>query len=278
MQKKSKLRTAFQFVIGLLVVSVPILVYINFFKTSQLQNENKVLEQAYYFMIKEDVVFELNQPIKPEEIIDTNYVVLSYPTIDTTKIGKQVLKFIVSGQQIENIEKEIEVVDSQKPKIKLLKSNVEIMQGESLDVETLFKVEDGQTYTTHVSEYNTNQVGNQSVVIKAIDASGNEAEATLTLIVKEKEKEMISNTRDTQPVIPNPPPQSSNNGSRVSDSTSIPKPKINLNPKYYLYKDGYNRITGFATCKQENNIEVNGGGCLLYYDESGKEIGYWYKP
>lgn len=247
------------------------------FSQKKSTEENLISPGANYLILKEDVILELNKPIEIKEFLDTNYTILEYPEIDFKKVGKQEIRFLVASDNgVEEVKKEIEIIDKTNPVIEIFEKEISIVEGESIKIEDKFKVSDEQEYKIIISEYSLDKPGKQEVKIIASDLSNNQSEAIIVLNIKEKPNVSVTDT---------PPSTSGNNNTRAtnsvtsnSNSTSTVQPsKPKLSPKYYLYKNGYNRKTGFSTCVSENNIYENGGGCILYY-EDGKEVGYQYQP
>lgn len=275
MQRKNKLLDFIKILIGILIIGIPISLYI-LFSQEEATKESSVYLGANYLILKEDLILELNKPIEIKEFVDTNYTILEYPTIDFEKIGKQEIRFLVGSENgVEEVKKEIEIIDKTSPVITLKQNELSITEGDTVVMEELFKVTDEQEYKINISEFDLTKIGRQEIKITASDLSSNQSEAVLILDIKEKPKVSVT---DTKPILNNREENSSTpvvevpNTSQNSNSS-----RPSLSPKYYLYKNGYNRKTGFATCMSENNIYENGGGCILYY-EDGKEVGYQYQP
>ena len=142
--------------------------------------------------------------------------VIYQESIDTTKIGKHKITFVVKENQVtKEFAFEIEVRDTKAPDITLTKEKDSIDLGSQLNITQYIKsvkdnadgdltykkdkdVKSGDVgfYTYH-SQVDTQKNGKYIVTIIAIDKSGNEAKKELAITVQKK-KETVSNQQRNQ--------------------------------------------------------------------------------
>ena len=149
--------------------------------------------------------------------------IISYDSIDTSKLGKQEIMFVVSKG---NVQKEfcttIEVVDNKGADINVEKDNISIYVGTDYDVTTniisvidnydgelLYNNNPNDTdkgYYTIITDFNKDKVGTYNVLIKAIDNHQNTSEKSYTITVGKKyyypyTRGNVSSTVDTTSVV-----------------------------------------------------------------------------
>ena len=187
------------------------------------------------------------------EKVDKGELVEYTKNIDTTKVGTQTLTYEVS---LEDVTKDylinVEVKDTKKPVISLKKSSITLYKGtdynftdnissvsDEIDgaisyVKTIPEVNENGYYTIS-SDFNKNNVGNYSVVIKAVDKNGNETENKYTIKVI---------NRPVVKKVVKPVTTPTYNGSATVDTSSVVNAALSLVGKRYV-KNTANPSVGF---------------------------------
>ncbi|MEG2384466.1 MAG: M15 family metallopeptidase [Erysipelotrichaceae bacterium] len=127
--------------------------------------------------------------------------IVSYPKVDTNKIGKQELKFVIEKDKYKkNIKFNVEVKDTMKPIIKLKeetmslylncefdpKTNIESIS-DPVDGELVLSEKEKKNAYTIKSEVDVNTEGNYKVSINAIDQHRNSEHKEYTVEIKKEE-------------------------------------------------------------------------------------------
>lgn len=133
-------------------------------------------------------------------------------SIDSNKVGKQVIVFVVKEEGLsKEFKYEIEVKDSKAPKIVLNKEKIHLKYGEQYDLNKNIKsvkdVVDGDIsyknkrqdvdFYTIESDIDFKQAGDYKVRVIAVDKNHNQSEKTYTITVDKEEKQDV-----IQPDIP----------------------------------------------------------------------------
>lgn len=187
------------------------------------------------------------------EKVDNGELVEYTKNIDTSKVGTQTLTYEVS---LEDVTKDylinVEVKDTKKPIISLKKSTITLYKGTGYNygdnISSVMDEVDGNLsyvsavpevnengYYTISSNFNKDNVGNYSVIVKAVDKNGNESEASYAIkvinrpVVKKVVQQVAAPTY---------------NGSSTVDTSSVVNAALSLVGKRYV-KNAANPSVGF---------------------------------
>lgn len=149
--------------------------------------------------------------IKKTIVKKTNGKIKSISNIDTTKIGKQKIIFVVEKEGLsKEVEYTVEVVDTKAPQIFVKEENIAIEVGTSfnameniqavkddvdgnigyISLEDIYSNEEKRlNYYTYSGSVDANVVGQYEIVIEAIDKNGNRAEKKFIVEINEKKAE-----------------------------------------------------------------------------------------
>lgn len=188
---------------------------------------------------------------------------------------------------------EVIVKDEVAPIIKLKIDTLEILKGDDIKyldyVESVSDDADGDLIDKlEYKEIDTSKVEEQSIIYRVSDSSGNSAQKTIKVIVKEPEvkennesqvqttKPSVGNT--SPPKVESTPPKEESN----SNSPSIPQEPVTQQPetqaqgkivKYFLFSDGYTMKNVAEACAAELKKTNKTGMCSPIQDENGIYLG-----
>ena len=175
--------------IPIIILSLLIIGLILFLIIKQLIWNYKV-EHAEKRVILNNTKLHVFEKVKVKTLIEEiNGKLTTNPTIDTTKIGKHIVKFKYTtdeGYPVDyNIE--VEVVDEEPPIITYNNKTVEVGYKDDIEKELLC----GDNYDSNPTcilegEYNLNEVGTYNVRFTGIDSSNNQTTSNIKIIVTEK--------------------------------------------------------------------------------------------
>ncbi|MEG0165164.1 MAG: hypothetical protein RR660_07655 [Anaerorhabdus sp.] len=117
-----------------------------------------------------------------------NFDELTHSNLDTCLLGNQTITFQATknGKTVE-VEKTVNVVDSVSPVFEKTIDEIKVKQGESVYIENYFLAKDpvdGIVEVKLTSEVDTNEVGNHSREVIAVDKNGNESRVVVTIVVQ----------------------------------------------------------------------------------------------
>ena len=152
---------------------------------------------------QEESVIEYGSETSAEDLIVhmKGGVIEEYPQLDTKKIGKQTLRFLMKQDEVEKtFEYTVEVKDSEPPIILIKEDTIELRVNDSFDPSSnitsvsdpvdgdLQRQEEGEEpekgHYLIVSDVDTSKAGTYTVRILAADANGNSAQQEYTVEVK----------------------------------------------------------------------------------------------
>ena len=152
---------------------------------------------------QEESVIEYGSETSAEDLIVhmKGGVIEEYPQLDTKKIGKQTLRFLMKQDEVEKtFEYTVEVKDSEPPIILIKEDIIELRVNDSFDPSSnitsvsdpvdgdLQRQEEGEEpekgHYLIVSDVDTSKAGTYTVRILAADANGNSAQQEYTVEVK----------------------------------------------------------------------------------------------
>lgn len=173
-----------------------------------------------------------------------------------------------------------EVIDTTPPNIKVEKSEFKVEKdNEYFDLKKLVSISDlydQDPVVGYTGSYQLDKPGKYTVRITAKDQSGNVAEKKITIVVTEKEVQVVESKSNTGG-------GSVSNGS--SENTQPNQPQQSLPPtptpvtkpsKQFLFDDGYDLQTGFEACKIYRGSAS--GTCTPLSGADGFPYGYQYIP
>lgn len=176
-------------------------------------------------------------------------------------LGETILIFESNKVRVEKI---ITVVDTTAPVIHIDQSEIGVeVNNEFFNIKDIVKVTD--TFDKNVSvsvdgSFDINTPGTYDVQLIAKDSSGNTANKSMTILVKEKEKEIVTVVEEKKVFVSG----SSNNGSENSKPPSEKKSSSKGSKpgnRKYLFSDGYNMETAPSACKVDlMNASKSGWG------------------
>lgn len=242
----------FSFQIFLLLIVVG---FIFNFKNTEIEKEVK-----YYFLL-DKTNFELGEDVNLKDYIQTNYTVLEYPKINFSKLGNQIITFIVErDDKIEKKQFDIEINDSTKPIISIKSSNIVISEGENIDLKNNISISDNDEFADFYIDYGVLKEGKNSIKVIAKDRSMNYSESYFDVdFLKNRESKLIL---DKKLDIPN----------TISEETIINPSPVKNNMKF-LFSKGYDFNTAFDNCKLYLNKNGN-GTCIPLKNDDGIYLGY----
>lgn len=185
--KKKVLVISFIIIVILIVLGILLLFKYN-------EKPNVILKQDLNVSIYEDVT-----NLSFIDNIKNGTVVTKEEKIDTSKLGKVEVKLILKNKFKKDINYlfYITVIDNEKPVI-TYKNNIEITEGDTVDLLEGVKVEDNSKEEIKVSvegEYDFKTPGEYKIYYVAKDSSGNETKEEATL--KVNKKKIASQTNQT---------------------------------------------------------------------------------
>ena len=145
-------------------------------------------------------------------IQDISGTLKTLSALDTHKIGKQEVTYVVTKENLEKeFAKEFEVVDTQKPQITLSKENVTLDYGSQIDIasyiQSIKDPVDGDipyskdkkdiNYYTYTNDIDTKKPGTYKIDIIAIDKNKNQTTKTLKITIKEQIKKQVNEETNT---------------------------------------------------------------------------------
>lgn len=141
---------------------------------------------------KKKITLEVNTEYKEEgvSVSGTNNKYKVIGKVNTKKLGSYILTYKIKLLKTEKeIKREIIIVDTTKPEIKLTKGNISIYQNETFK-EPGYEVTDNYDENTKVEvtgKVDTKKVGEYKLTYTATDSSNNQATAERKITVKKKE-------------------------------------------------------------------------------------------
>lgn len=149
-------------------------------------------------------VFEYGSQVDSQALIKNISGQVTLPMIDTKQVGKQKIIYKVTKEDMsKDFEYEIEIKDTKKPIITLIKDKETLELDAKVDIKDYIKSVkdpvDGQLtykkapqkddvgYYTYENNINTKKAGTYKIKITAVDVNGNKSEKTLEMNVKKKE-------------------------------------------------------------------------------------------
>ena len=155
---------------------------------SKTQQSTRVPELT---LTKREIKIEYGskEPNPEEWIVTGTFDSLELPKIDTMKVGKQTHSFsaIVGDEKVTKV-KDIEVVDTHDPTFTDSVTQLEIEQGQDVDLSTLKASDkvDGDLKVSLKEKVDTSKVGKHKIIVFAEDKNKNKVEKELVLVIKEK--------------------------------------------------------------------------------------------
>ena len=207
----------------------------------------------------------------------SNGLSVSCSQTDLNALGETLLVFTGNGQSQEHI---VSIVDTIAPIIHMHDDAViEVEMGnEFFSLKDLIRVSDNYDQDFYFGidgAFNIEKTGTYKLKLVAKDSSQNTTEQNVTVVVKEKEKEIVTvveehtvyvqgaiSPGESNPVTPAPTPSPSK-GQRP-------------NAQKFLFTDGYNMNTAYESCaSQAHNAQARGWGasCTSIDDSNGYSLG-----
>jgi len=177
-----------------------------------------------------------------------------------------------------NLEKNVEVVDTIPPEIILNTSQTEIIQGEVIDYlsyvdDVIDNVDSNLLEKIQYTQINTNIIGEHIITYHVLDSSNNVSQKNLKVIVNSNENWITETTTTTT--------TRKAGDKKLSTTTSTTTQKITENNnsssdkivKYFMFKDGYTMMNVAEKCADELKKTNRKGMCSPLQDENGIYIG-----
>ena len=174
--------------------------------------KQKILDSIQVTFIDESSI-EYGSDFQGENYIqDISGTLKTLSSLDTHKIGKQEVTYVVTKENLEKeFAKEFEVVDTQKPQITLSKENVTLDYGSQIDIasyiQSIKDPVDGDipyskdkkdiNYYTYTNDIDTKKPGTYKIDIIAIDKNKNQTTKTLKITLKEQIKKQVNEETNT---------------------------------------------------------------------------------
>ncbi len=174
--------------------------------------KQKILDSIQVTFIDESSI-EYGSDFQGENYIqDISGTLKTLSALDTHKIGKQEVTYVVTKENLEKeFAKEFEVVDTQKPQITLSKENVTLDYGSQIDIasyiQSIKDPVDGDipyskdkkdiNYYTYTNDIDTKKPGTYKIDIIAIDKNKNQTTKTLKITIKEQIKKQVNEETNT---------------------------------------------------------------------------------
>ena len=174
--------------------------------------KQKILDSIQVTFIDESSI-EYGSDFQGENYIqDISGTLKTLSSLDTHKIGKQEVTYVVTKENLEKeFAKEFEVVDTQKPQITLSKENVTLDYGSQIDIasyiQSIKDPVDGDipyskdkkdiNYYTYTNDIDTKKPGTYKIDIIAIDKNKNQTTKTLKITIKEQIKKQVNEETNT---------------------------------------------------------------------------------
>lgn len=219
-------------IIGIAILVV--LLGIGGYQAWKSQHEKAVYDSLKMTFVKERVV-EYGTKVEPKKLIESYEGNLKKcPTIDTKKVGKVSLTYVLEKEDItKDFKLDLEIKDTKKPVIKFKKDKIRFTEGASftakdnlesvndpVDGKLLFakesdKLEKG-TYQIK-DEVDPNVPGDYKVTVRACDKNGNQTSASFDVKV-DKKKVVVKKEDVTPQAQPKPKPAAPSNTQAVKPS------------------------------------------------------------
>lgn len=152
-------------------------------------------------------------------------VIENPPVVDSKKIGKQKLTYVVIKEEAKkSFDLEVEVIDTQKPTITLKQSKVTLEINDKFDplslVQTIQDPVDGnleyrkdtdvkegdKSYYTYQTDLKLDKAGKYTVHFKGFDFNNNETNTVVEIEIKEAKKVVVEKpVKPTAPIVPTAP-------------------------------------------------------------------------
>lgn len=118
-------------------------------------------------------------------------------TLNEVIVEVRTNQLLTDIQEVKKYRVLVKIIDTNAPEIALEEDSIEIVEGDSFDVESnvasVLDKEDGEITNFTVSgDYDTEKAGEYSIVVTAVDNSKNKTEKTFKLVVKEKPVEIVT--------------------------------------------------------------------------------------
>lgn len=208
----------------------------------------------------------------------SNGNVIHCSVVDMDAIGEKTVIYKMDGLQTE---KTFQLVDTTSPSIHFDQDSISVEEGNEyfklLDVIKVTDNYDKDFYVGLDGAFDIHQAGEYHVKILAKDSSNNEAEKSLVVNVKPKEKEVVTVIEKETVYVqghggsgttPNPAPPTS--------STETPSKGSKPSNKDFLHSDGYNLNTAYSACvayAKEVNAKGWGVSCTSIDSDKGYSLG-----
>lgn len=196
------------------------------------------------------------------------------PEYNVTKLGKQEVTISINSV---DVILNFEIKDTVAPTIILDKDNLSVEKGnEYFDLKKLVTVSDlydKAPIIGYSGDYDINIPGKYSVTISAKDCNENSSRKEVSVIVAEKEIQII----EKEVIVKEENPSSNGTSSPPAPIVQSNSPALaGLPSKSFLFSDGFDLNTGFQSCKTYRGQSA--GSCSPLIDSNNITYGYIYNP
>lgn len=170
------------------------------------EKKRQELYDSITLELKESQVLEYGSDVDAKDFVVSVSGEIKTPTIDTKILGKQVITYQVTKEDMtKNFEYNVEIKDTKKPDIIFSQNKVTLNYGEKFEMKKYIKsvkdpvdgnlsykdkvTEDDKGYYTYSGEVNTKKAGKYEVKVIAVDINGNKSEKIFNIQVNEKIEE-----------------------------------------------------------------------------------------
>lgn len=241
--------------------------------------------------------------IQPEDIFGYHIRLPDKTQVDCSEIKQETGKQVITYKYLDKQKQfTITVIDAVKPVIQTKddKNIFEVeVNNEFFDLKQLFSVQDNYSNEKEISvttegNYDLKKPGNYSIKIRAIDASGNQDEKVIELVVKPKEvveiikevEKTVTQTIHSTTVEVVNTENNSNGGGNQSSAPPVqptpqpaPAPTVSAAPqeKEFLFETHGDFQTTLQVCSNwvsSNKASNQSGSCYPIYNANDIAIGY----
>lgn len=234
-------------------------------------------EDEVALTLKDNLNTEFLSEVKVSSFIENlNGTLTDDYIIDTTSLGTKEVKVNYKNARGKKKHKtyEINVVDTEKPKIFLSSSTISVKKGYSKSLTSLFLSGDNcdpNPERTIIGDYDLNTVGKYNLKFTIKDASGNEASKDFTLKVFEPSSSSSNTTTDST---------SNKNAKQFSDILAqyCEKNVKNENPSNTLLNNNSLNVNNGSleyTNQNANDTTISSQNSANLYKEAGIDVSKW---
>ena len=170
--------------------------------------------------------------------------------------------------------------DMTPPTLVLKKSNIEIIQGDKIDIagniKSAYDSTDGDlTEEVSFNKIDTKELGEHKIIYTVTDHAGNKKISCLDVLVKEAPKETDTDDSSSSAPIYSTENTSENNTEETQKpSVEVPPPEpVEPSTQYFLFSDGYTMDNVANACTSALKSSGRSGMCSPIQDDDGIYLG-----